>query len=79
MNAPLEEITLRLLQTILEGRMKEKRPQGQKRIRMVDNIGNGSAYAEMKRRAEKQEAWGSRRETLLNPLPEIPLWCIEHL
>jgi len=44
-----------LLQTNLEGRMEEMRPKGWKRIRMVDDIINGSTYTEMKSRVENRE------------------------
>jgi len=43
-----------MLRTVLEGRMKRKRPRGRKRIEMVDDIMNGT-YAQMKRRAEDRE------------------------
>jgi len=45
-----------MLRTVLEGRMKGKRPRERKRIKMVDDIMN-STYAQMKRRAEDREKW----------------------
>jgi len=45
-----------MLRTVLEGRMKGKRPRGRKRIKMVDDIMTGT-YAQMKRRAEDREEW----------------------
>jgi len=52
-----------ILRTVLEGRMKGKRPRGRKRIKMVHNIMTGT-YAQMKRRAEDREEW--RRDVMRN-------------
>jgi len=54
-----------MLPTVLEGRMKGKRPRGKKRIKMVDGIMNGT-YAQMKRRAEDREEW---RRDVMRDLP----------
>ena len=43
-----------MLRTVLEGRMKEKRPRGRKRIKMVHDIMTGT-FAQMERRAEDRE------------------------
>jgi len=43
-----------MLRTVLEGRMKGKRPRGRKIIKMADDIMTGT-YAQMKRRAEDRE------------------------
>jgi len=45
-----------MLRTVLEGRMKGKRPRGRKRIKMVDDIMTDT-YAQMKRSAEDREEW----------------------
>jgi len=45
-----------MLRTVLEGRMKGKRPRGRKIIKMLDDIMNGT-YSQMKRRAEDREEW----------------------
>jgi len=39
-----------LLHTTLEGQIEGTQPRGRKRIRMVDDIRNGSIYAKMKTR-----------------------------
>ena len=50
-----------MLRTVLEGRMKGKRPRGRKRLKTVDDIMTGT-YAQMKRRAEDREEW--RRDVM---------------
>jgi len=45
-----------MLRTVLEGRMKGKRPRGRKRIKMINDIMTGT-YAQMKRRAEDRGEW----------------------
>jgi len=54
-----------MLRTVLEGRMKGKRPRGRKRIKMVDDTMTGT-YAQMKRRAEDREEW---RRDVMRDLP----------
>jgi len=60
-----------MLRTVLEGRMKGKRPRGRKRIKMVDDIMTGTyAYAQMERRAEDREEW---RRDVMRDLPSCRL------
>jgi len=53
-----------MLRTVLESRMKGKRPRGRKIIKMVDDIMTGM-YAQMKR-AEHREEW---RRDVMRDLP----------
>ena len=54
-----------MLRTVLEGRMKGKRPRGRKIIKMVDDIMTGTC-AQMKRRAEDRDEW---RRDVMRDLP----------
>jgi len=62
---------MNMLRTVLEGRMKGKRPRGRKILKTVDGIMNGT-YAQMKRGPEDREEW---RRDVMRDLPQgrLPL------
>ena len=46
-----------LLKDVIKGRMLEKRPKGRKRIRVIDDLKDGSSYEVLKRRVEDRVGW----------------------
>ena len=46
-----------MLKDVLEGRTEGKRPRGRKRISMIQELLEGSNYANLKTRTKDREKW----------------------